>query len=64
MEVTLSHQAYSPEWGNASREIVCFCSEDEMRLAHNQFKAAGFFWVTRTQMFHLETIYGTDKERK
>lgn len=64
MELILSCQAYSPERGNTSWEVVCFCSEDEMWLARNQFKAAGLFWVTRTQMFHLETLYGTDKERK
>ena len=62
--LTRSYQAFSPERGNTSWEVVCFCSEDEMSLAHRQFKAAGLCWVTRTQMFQLETFYGTDKVRK
>lgn len=30
IELTLSCQAYSPEWGNTSWEVVCFCSKDKM----------------------------------
>jgi hypothetical protein len=52
-------KAYSPEWSNASWEIMCFSSKDEVWLALNHFKAAGLFWVAGTQMFYIVTLDST-----